>query len=310
VRQITVTTPEGRAADIARIAFGLGINEVSVDHIRVLRPDGSETTKERIDIDTGTHLAKALVDVLTNSSFFDLEHYTIAVRQPRSIVSRERISVLTRPLVEPATDLFQELNQFCQVTFGFIGRVFIGALLLGLGILDDRLLFMIAGLLFIPLLPLILGIGFSVCARQWYLFRQAALALTVALMLLVIAGITVALLNDRPIRYSESSSLLTGFLISFAVGVAAALATADDVGRREMIGLAATAQVAIIPVWLGLSLVNGFPILASTPPSRRVWGLIINMIAIVISSSITYAVLRVKGRTLAVFDEVFASRAK
>jgi hypothetical protein len=30
------------------------------------------------------------------------------------------------------------------------------------------------------------------------------------------------------------------------VGAAAGLATADDVGRREMIGLAATAQVAIL----------------------------------------------------------------
>src|SRR5207244_1628323 len=137
------------------------------------------------------------------------------------------------------------------------GRIFIGALLLALGMLDDRLLLIIAGLLFIPLLPLILGIGFSLRTRQWYLFRQAILALTVALLLLIIAGITVALLTNRPVHYSESNSLLTGCLISFAVGVAGALATGDDVGRREMIGLAATAQVAIIPVWFGLRVISG-----------------------------------------------------
>ena len=39
-----------------------------------------------------------------------------------------------------------------------------------------------------------------------------------------------------------------------AVGIAAGLATVDDVGRREMIGLAATAQIAI-PSRLGLDCV-------------------------------------------------------
>ena len=64
------------------------------------------------------------------TTFFDLDQFTIAVRQPRSIVSRERFESLARPLVEPSTDLFEELLQFCQVTYGFIGRIFIGAVLL------------------------------------------------------------------------------------------------------------------------------------------------------------------------------------
>jgi len=298
VRQVTITTPEGQAADVTRIAFGVGIPEVSVDQTRVVKSDGSETIKDRIEIDTGTDLAKAFVDQIKTAAFFDSDHCTIAVRQPRSIVSRERFGALTRPLVEPATDLFQELCQFCQVTYGFIGRIFIGAVLLALGMLDDRLLLMIAGLLFIPLLPLILGIGFSLRTRHWYLFRQAILALTVAMMLLALAGITVALLTNRPVRYSESNSLLTGFLISFAVGIAGALATGDDVGRREMIGLAATAQVAIIPVWFGLCIISGFFGFTSDLPTVRLLALAINIVAIVLSSYATYAVLRMKGETL------------
>ena len=303
MRQVTITTPVGRADDVARIAFNVGIPEVSVNQTRVVKLDGSETTKDRVELDTGTHLAKVFVDELVAADFFDLDQFTIAVRQPRSIVSRERFESMARPLVEPSTDLFEELLQFCQVTYGFIGRIFIGAVLLALGMPDDRLLFMIAGLLFIPLLPLILGIGFGICARQWNLFRQALFALTVAIFLLAVAGITVALLTHRPVLYSESSSLLTGALISVVVGVAAALATVDDVGRREMIGLAATAQVAIIPVWFGLCLVTGFPVVGSSIPSQRSGALLINIIAIILSSYATYAALGVKPKTLRKFNK-------
>jgi hypothetical protein len=294
MRQVTVTTPEGRADDVVRIAFDAGIREVSVNPTRIIKSDGSETINDRIEMDTGTHLAKTFVDKLTTASFFNPGEYSVAVRQPRSIVSGERLDVLIRPLVEPSTDLFQELCQFCQITYGFVGRILIGAILLALGILDGRLLLIIAGLLFIPLLPLILAIGFSIRTRQWRLFRKALPALAVALVLLVIGGIVVALLNGRAIRYSESSSLLSGFLISLAVGVAGALATSDDVGRREMIGLAATAQIAIIPAWFGLSFVLGFWDVASDPPAKRVLALILNLVAIVIASYITYTVLNVR----------------
>jgi hypothetical protein len=86
------------------------------------------------------------------------------------------------------------------------------------------------------------------------------------------------------------------------VGVAAGLATADDVGRREMIGLAATAQVAIVPTWLGLCLILGFP-LESSPLSRPFWGLLVNVVAIVVASLTTYALIRIKGSALACYDK-------
>lgn len=247
MRQVTVSSPEGKGTEVARVAFGVGISEVSLNKVRRLGADGSETTKDKIEIETGTAQAKAFIDKLTTASFFDRAHYTVAVRQPRSIISGERLRTLIWPLVEPSTDLFEELWQFCQVTFGFIGRIYLGAVLLALGLIDYSLLFMIAGLLFIPLLPLMLGVGFGVWTRQWRLVGQASLALAVAMALLFAGGMTVALISNPPLRYLESNSLLTGLLISMVVGVAAGLATADDVGRREMIGLAATAQVAIIP---------------------------------------------------------------
>jgi hypothetical protein len=206
-------------------------------------------------------------------------------------------------LVEPTSDLFQELWQFSQITFGFVGRIYIGAVLLAFGIVDFRLLFMIAGLLFIPLLPLMLGVGFSLLTQQWRLLGQSLLALVTATILMAAGGVTVAFFSQPPIRYLEANSLLTGFVISLAVGVAAGLATSDDVGRREMIGLAATAQVAIVPTWFGLAMVLGLPANEAVSAKQRAMSLLINVAGIVIASFATYAALRMRGESLRAFKE-------
>lgn len=301
MRQITITAPQGSASDVAQIAFLVGISEVSISEKRILDASGSETIKETVEMDVGTPKAKAFMDQFTTSPLFDIEKFSIAVRQPRALVSRERLSTLTRPLVEPSVDLFEELWQFSQVTYGFVGRILIGALLLAYGLVEYKLLFMIAGLLFIPLLPLMLSVGFGLWARQWRLAAQGLLSLMVAICLLIIGGLIVALLTNPPVRYSDFNTLPAGFLISFAVGIAAGLATADDVGRREMIGLAATAQIAIIPAWLGLCLVFGFPAVESTPPQRLVLALFLNIVAIVLAAFGTYAAIRIKGAGLDCF---------
>ena len=302
MRQVTVTTPEGKGADIAQLAFEVGISDVSINQVRLLTKH-SEETKDHVEIETATHLAKDFVERLTAAPFFNCEQFTVTVRQPRSIISSQDVVSLTRPLVEPTSDLFEELWQFCQVTYGFVGRIYIGAILLAFGVIDFRLLFMIAGLLFIPLLPLMLGIGFSLWTRQWRLLLHAAIALVVAFALLAAGGVTVALFSQPPIRYLESTSLLTGFVISIAVGIAAGLATSDDVGRREMIGLAATAQVAIIPVWFGASAVLGFPFADAASPQQRALSLLLNVVGIVLASIGTYAALRMKGSALRVFQK-------
>jgi len=252
-------------------------------------------------MDVSTPMAKAFLDEFVAAPFFSRDKYSIAIRQPRSLVSPHKLRELTRPLVEPSFDIFEELWQFSQVTYGFMGRILIGAMLLSYGLVEYRLLFMIAGLLFIPLLPLVLSIGFGLWTRQWRLAAQGVLSLFTAILLLLLGGVIVALFTNPPVRYSEFNSHANGFLVSLIVGVAAGLATADDVGRREMIGLAATAQIAIVPAWFGLCLVLGFPASEPMPPSSRVIGLLLNIIAIVIASAATYATLRVKGASLYCF---------
>jgi hypothetical protein len=298
VRQVTVTTPEGKGADIAKIAFAVGIRDVSLHAVRVLKADKSAAIRDHLEIETATHLAKAFVEELTSKPFFNSTEYGLTVRQPRSIFSSREIRSLTKPFIEPTSDLFQELWQFCQITFGFVGRIYLGAVLLAFGLIDYRLLFIIAGLLFIPLLPLMLAIGFSLWTRQGKLLAQACFALLTATILMAAGGATVAFFSQPPLRYTDANSLLTGFLLSLAVGVAAGLATTDDVGRREMIGLAATAQVAIVPTWFGIAFVLGFPAADPTPPKSRAISLLINIAGIVIASFVTYAALRMRGDSL------------
>ena len=301
MRQITITAPEGSGSQVAQIAFAVGISQVSVSEKRILKADGSEAIKDSIELDVGTPSAKAFLDQFTSAPFFSREKFSIAVRQPRALVSQEQLSRLTRPLVEPSVDIFEELWQFSQVTYGFVGRILIGGLLLAYGLVEYKLLFMIAGLLFIPLLPLMLSIGFGLLTQQWRLVAQGVGSLAVAICLLVLGGGAVGLLTNPPVQYSDFTSLPTGLLISLVVGIAAGLATADDVGRREMIGLAATAQIAIVPAWFGLCLALGFPAADLTPPSRRILGLLINIAAIVVASLGTYAALRIKGSSLNFF---------
>src|SRR5207253_6469503 len=189
MRRVSVTAPEGKGKDVAQVAFAAGISEVTVTPAQSLKPDGTQTMKETVQVDTSTPLAKAFIDRLATASFFNCEEYPIVVRQPRAIASSNPLPMLTQPLVEPATDIFEELWQFSQVTSGFVGRIFIGALLLAYGLIQYKLLFMIAGLLFIPLLPLMLAAGFGILTRQFRLAGQGIIALLVATILLVMGGV-------------------------------------------------------------------------------------------------------------------------
>ena len=291
VRLITIKGPKESARKIAAIAFSAGIPEVCVHQVCELRDGQPDEIKDTVKIATATPTAKAFVDELMEAPFFNRRQFSIAIKQPRSIIADQHLSETTSPLVEPTVDILEELWQFSHITFGFIGRIFIGALLLGYGLIEYNLLFMIAGLLFIPLLPPMLAIGFGMWTHQFRLARQGLFAFLAATTLLVCGGVLVALMMNGPLRYNESTSLLTGLLISLAVGVAAGLATADDVGRREMIGLAATSQIAILPVWFGICFIFGFPTLNSMPPTWRALSLLVNAANIVLASMVTYAVL-------------------
>ena len=296
MRAIKILVPKELSAEVLDLVFDHGVAGAVMHPVEHF--DGSDKSREKvvIDVETSTPTAKAVTGALISAPFFDRADCSVSTRQPRAIISNEKIADLTVPWVEPAADICQELWQFSHITLGFAGRVLISGGLLAFGIIHQQLLLMIAGMLFLPLLPIIMGIGFGAWTRDWGLLGRASLTVTIALLLLVAAGVGVALLSQPPVKYNEFNSLPVSLVISFAVGVAAALANTDDGGRRELIGLAATAQIAVIPVWLGVCAVLGLP-LAGGPVDVpfKVMTLLLNILIVIVASLGTYLLLDAVG---------------
>ena len=78
-------------------------------------------------------------------------------------------------------------------------------------------------------------------------------------------------------------------MMSLVIGAAAGLSTADDAGRRYLIGVAAAAQSGIFAVWAGFALVLGFPDRATT--IARLLTLPLNVCAIGIAGCVSYALI-------------------
>ena len=84
-----------------------------------------------------------------------------------------------------------------------------------------------------------------------------------------------------------------------AVGIAAGLANIDDVGSRAIIGLAATAQIAIIPVWFGVSFVLGFPVATSESEiTTRAISFFVTILTIIVASLAVYVLSGAASRSL------------
>src|SRR5688572_10358336 len=120
MRLIKVNAPQGKGAAVAQIAFSSEIEKVSFYQTESLQSDGRVETKDTVDIETSTPKGKSFIDALLQSDFYNSENYSIAVRQPRAIISGDSIRELTKPLSEPATDIFEELWQFSHITYGFV----------------------------------------------------------------------------------------------------------------------------------------------------------------------------------------------
>ena len=290
MRLIKVSAPSGMARQIAELAFTAGIKSVSIREEQELSADGKSETKDAVDLQTSTPKGKRFIDNLLNADFYNSQDFSISMRQPRAVISSESNRELTRPLAEPVLDIYQELWQFSHITVGFVGRFFIGASFLAYGLIQNQTLMIIAGLLFLPLLPTLMAISLGVLTRNLKLAGQGFLAFLAAITILFLSGVAVASFNSPPLKYDEFNPLYVGALISLAVGIAGALANTDDVGRRELIGLAATAQIAIVPVWFGIKTIFGFAE-SQSKLLERAASLPLSVAIIIIAALLTYLLL-------------------
>ena len=95
-----------------------------------------------------------------------------------------------------------------------------------------------------------------------------------------------------------------GFLISVLIGIASGLAVIDDVGKRELIGLAASAQIALVPVWFGICLIFGFPKAAGENEIRtRAISFFVNVLTLIVASLAVHIFARTASGALKRLDK-------
>ena len=259
MRLVKIKSPAGMGSKVMQLAFDAGIDSVSFHQVEKHRSGGRVENNDVVDIETSTPKANSFMDKLITAEFFDRDKFSFNVREPRSIGSSVDIRGLTVPLHVPPPDIYEELWQFNRITYGLVGRIFLAACLLAYGLIQHQILLMISGILFLPLLQMVLAIGYGAFTANRRLLLQGLAAIGVGVAVMLASGAIVAAMSQPPMRFNEFNSLPVSMLISAAVGVAAGLGTIDDTGRRELIGLAAASQIGLIPTWLGVCLVFGLP---------------------------------------------------
>ncbi|HTA42472.1 MAG TPA: hypothetical protein VK789_08495 [Bryobacteraceae bacterium] len=256
MHEVRATVPVERSAAIARIALETGIPNVNVSEVYV---HGPETRRHVVSVEVPTPKARDFIDALLASPCFDGNDCSITSRELRAIVNRQSLAEITQPTVEPAPDVVEDLWQMSHVTPSYLGRAAGGAILMADGVIRDSPVEIVVAALILPFLSQVLAIGFGAWCGDWALTRKGALAVTTSALFAYSMGAMVAWLTGEAIRFHDFKSPLASFAISAVIGAAAGLSTADDAGRRYLIGVAAAVQFSVYPAWFGASSVTGLP---------------------------------------------------
>lgn len=301
MRLVTVQAPAGCGRKLAELAFKLEISQISIYEASIYRPNEKPDVQEVFEFMTKTNKAKLFIEEMMNSTFYNPDKFSFTTRHPESIFSKEPPEVETDPIFRPTTDVYEELWQFTLITRSLIGRVFISALLLAYGMREDYMPLIIAGLLFLPYHHHFLGVALGAGIKEWKFFRQGIYTFLLSTALIVLGGICIGLLTDPDIKFTAFSKtpLIFSFFLSMIIGIAAAIAAVDDAGRRELIGLAASAHVSVYPIWFGLKFIYGFN--PEDKPMEFLWIFLMDVGTIVIFSLITFKIMKMRGNGIRKF---------
>jgi hypothetical protein len=255
MHEIRVTLPPDCVNEAVNLAHVAGIDRVSIADVFV---HGPNLNRQTVSVETSTPKAREFVEAFLGSPRLTAD-YALTSREVRSILGGESVESVTRPMSEPFTDVIQDLWQLSHVTPSYAGRAAAGAVLLATGIIENNPIAIVVAALFLPFLSQVLAISFGLWNRDIGLFRQGAGSVAVSTALAIAAGALVAAIQGGPILFTGFKNPLSSFAISAVIGVTAGLSSADDTGRRYLIGVAAAVQLAIFPVWLGAAFVLGMP---------------------------------------------------
>jgi len=293
---IRVTVPEGRGKDVAELALRAGIKQVSMYPVFAYGPN---RPKEVVSAETSTPKARHFADSVLVAAWFDSSECSLSSRELRAIVTEGHPREITQPMIEPPVNVFEDLWQLSDLTVSYFARALAGAILLAYGMLHDNPITIVVAALFLPFLSQVLSVSFGIWAGDWSLALQGCKALIVSTAASVVAGAVVTLLEGGPMLFTHFSSPLPSFAISAIIGIAAGPITADDTGRRYLIGVAAAVQYGIFPVWLGSCLAHGFPSAGIT--AERMGTFAMNVATIAAAALIGYVLLGIKRKDVAVF---------
>lgn len=296
MHEIRVTVPEGRGKDVAEIALQTGIKEVSLYPVYAYGPN---CTKETVSAQTSTPKAKKFADLVLSSAWFDSQECTVSSRELRALVTNGHPYEITQPMLEPPIDVFEDLWQLNHVTISYIARALSGAILLAYGMLENNPITIVIAALFLPFLSQTLALSFGTWAGDLQLALQGLKTLAVSIVASVLAGVLVTLLHGPPMLFHSFGSPLLSFTMSVVIGITAGIITADDAGRRYLIGVAAAVQYGIFPVWFGFCLVKGFPDASTT--TSRLATFAINVVTITFFALIGYLLLDIKRKDVRAF---------
>jgi hypothetical protein len=249
-----------------------------------------------VSVEVSTPRAKAFIDALLSSPVFNVEDCSITSRELRAIVSDKSLDELTQPMVEPAPNVIEDLWQMSHVTPSYLARAAGGAIVLAEGVIHNSSISIVVAALFLPFLPQVLAVGFGTWYGDRRLVRKGGTAVLTSAVLAYCGGLVVALFAGGPIGFQDFKGPLASFAISAVIGVVAGVSTADDAGRRYLIGVAAAVQFAVFPVWLGAASVIGLPTTAIL--RVRIEAFLINIITIGAAAVVSYALLGLRREEL------------
>ena len=303
MRLVKVRAPKTDSQKVADLAFSKGIHAVTIYETNLLHKEKPATVADIVEIETNTPKAKDFVESLMDSDFYDPNYFSFVVRHPESIFASEPPEKETYPIVRPSTDVFEEFWQFSQVTVSLVLRVLLSAILVAYGMKDGYMPLIIAGLLFLPYHHHLLGMALGGSLKDGRLFGQAVKAFLIATILIVLGGVVIGLLTHGHIKFMDfaKTPILYSFIISLVIGAAAGFGAVDDAGRRELIGLAATAHLSVYPVWFGMKFVFGFD--PADKPMEFLLVFLMDVVTITLAALVVFSFMKMKGRGIRRFGK-------
>ncbi len=294
MRLITIRAPKEKGTEVAEMAFQADIAQVSMYEAKALRKDKPPTVHDVVEVETATPKVKKFIEALMDAPFYDPKTYSFTIRHPESVFASEPPEKETEPIIRPTTDVYEELWQYSKITVSLLGRVFFSSLLLCYGMREAYMPLIIAGLLFLPYHHHMLSTALGGSIMEWRFFRQGLYALLLSTCCIVAAGVVIGLIMEPGIKFTQfSSSAMSSFLLSMIIGIAAGLGAVDDAGRRELIGLAATAHIAVYPAWFGMKFIFGFA--PADNPMKYMWVFLMDVTTLTLFAAISFKIMKMHG---------------